>query len=136
SADLRSICALYIFSITGFNIASIYVTYFLDSVWRSILVNFRPVAVWLASLFCYYVATNGGYGEAWTAWSWMQLGGMLLLFFGTAMYNANIRFKCYDYSSKDGEKQVKRLSISVVSSDSEEEKITAAKTTTLTVNVV
>ncbi|EQC30039.1 hypothetical protein SDRG_12318 [Saprolegnia diclina VS20] len=131
SASLRQVCALYIVSITGFNIASIYVTYFLDSVWRSILVNFRPVAVWLASLFTYYVATTHEYGEPWTPWSWLQLGGMLLLFYGTAVYNANVRLRCYDYTPpiESGKVGEKRLSVSAASSDSEAEpeKIPTAK---------
>ncbi|KDO22689.1 hypothetical protein SPRG_11004 [Saprolegnia parasitica CBS 223.65] len=124
---LAYVCALYIVSITGFNIASIYVTYFLDSVWRSILVNFRPVAVWLASLFTYYVATTHELGEPWTPWSWLQLGGMLLLFYGTAVYNANVRLRCYDYSPPTMAE--KRLSVSAASSDSEvePEKIPTAK---------
>jgi hypothetical protein len=28
------------------------------------------------------------FGEAWTQWSWLQLAGMAVLFFGTAVYNA------------------------------------------------
>ncbi|KAF0687003.1 Aste57867_21223 [Aphanomyces stellatus] len=97
SSTLCYYCLLFVISITGFNVASIYVTYFLDSVWRSILVNFRPVAVWVTSLMFYYVFTNGTYGESWTHWSWMQLGGMLLLFFGTAVYNANLKLSCFTY---------------------------------------
>ncbi|OQR93399.1 Drug/Metabolite Transporter (DMT) Superfamily [Achlya hypogyna] len=133
SESLRQVCALYIVSITGFNVASIYVTFFLDSVWRSILVNFRPVAVWLASLFSYYVATNHAYGEPWTPWSWLQLGGMLLLFFGTAIYNGNVRFAAFDYAPPDDKEKPKfegkRLSVSAASSDSEvePEKIPAVK---------
>ncbi|RLO11165.1 hypothetical protein DYB28_011150, partial [Aphanomyces astaci] len=81
--------------------------FFLDSVWRSILVNFRPVAIWVTSLLFYYVFTNGTYGETWTNWSWLQLGGMLLLFFGTAVYNGNVklhRFFSYSSDTKKGSK--------------------------------
>ncbi|KAG9397940.1 hypothetical protein AC1031_016357 [Aphanomyces cochlioides] len=105
SASLCYYCLLYVISITGFNVASIYVTFFLDSVWRSILVNFRPVAVWVTSLLFFYVFTKGTYGEAWTYWSWMQFGGMLLLFFGTAVYNENVKLSCFTYPVKEEKKE-------------------------------
>lgn len=41
-------------------------------------------------LIIYYVFTYGRFGEAWTVYSWLQFGGMLLLFFGTAVYNGSV----------------------------------------------
>ena len=41
-------------------------------------------------LLIYYVFTYGRFGEAWTVYSWLQFGGMLLLFFGTAVYNGSV----------------------------------------------
>ncbi|RHY39295.1 hypothetical protein DYB38_007771 [Aphanomyces astaci] len=122
SAKLTYYCVLYVISITGFNVASIYVTFFLDSVWRSILVNFRPVAIWVTSLLFYYVFTNGTYGETWTNWSWLQLAGMLLLFFGTAVYNGNVklhRFFSYSSDMKKGSKDDEHEKTGVVSDESD-----------------
>jgi len=101
SSALQYMCVFYILCITCFNIASIFVTYLLDSVWRSILANFRPVSVWSMDLALYYIFTTGTLGEPWSGWSWLQLAGMLLLFFGTAVYNGNVRFSCYDYCALD-----------------------------------
>ncbi|OQR81471.1 Drug/Metabolite Transporter (DMT) Superfamily [Thraustotheca clavata] len=101
SSTIQWLCILYICCITIFNVASIFVTYLLDSVWRSILANFRPVSVWSMDLALFYIFSSGTLGEAWTAWSWLQLGGMLLLFFGTAVYNGNIRIQGFDYSHLD-----------------------------------
>ncbi|RHY29340.1 hypothetical protein DYB32_005222 [Aphanomyces invadans] len=117
STTLTYYCILYVISITGFNVASIYVTFFLDAVWRSILVNFRPVAIWVTSLLFYYVFTNGTYGETWTNWSWLQLAGMLLLFFGTAVYNENIKLRCFTYPSQ---KQDEHEKTGVVSDESDD----------------
>jgi hypothetical protein len=49
-----------------------------SATWHAILDNFRPVSVWVADLFIFYVITDGSFGEAWTAYSWLQLFGMLV----------------------------------------------------------
>ncbi|KAF0687007.1 Aste57867_21227 [Aphanomyces stellatus] len=94
-------CLFYIVCVTSFNISSIFVTFLLDSVWRSILANFRPVSVWSMDLALFYVFTKGTLGEPWSPWSWLQLAGMLLLFFGTAVYNATIKLQWFDYSTDE-----------------------------------
>jgi hypothetical protein len=65
------------------------VTFLLSSVWHAILDNFRPITVWGTDLFIFYVVTSSGdFGEQWTKWSWVQVGGMFVLLYGTAIYNA------------------------------------------------
>jgi hypothetical protein len=56
---------LYIAVITTYNVAAIFITQLLESVWRSILENFRPIAVWGADLVLFYLVTHGSFGEAW-----------------------------------------------------------------------
>jgi hypothetical protein len=68
-----------------------YVTFLLNSVWHAILENFRPCAVWLVDLALFYVLTEGRFGEAWTAWSWMELAGMGMLLLGSLVYNGTVR---------------------------------------------
>ncbi len=62
----------------------------MSSVWHAILDNFRPVTIWVVQLLLYYVFTHGSYGEQWTESSYLQLGGMALLLFGTAVYNGSV----------------------------------------------
>lgn len=95
------VALLYVFVILGYNVFAVLVTYLLNSIWHAILDNFRPISVWGTDLLIFYVFTNGNFGEAWTAWSWLQLGGMLLLLCGTAIYNASIRIPGMDYSEHD-----------------------------------
>lgn len=84
----------YVFIITGYNAAGIGITFLLDAVWHSILDNFRPISVWVAQLVIWQI-TNGSSGEEWTNASWIQLAGLALLIFGTAVYNANIHLSCF-----------------------------------------
>ena len=75
----------YFFAIFGYNLFAALVTFLLNSVWHAILDNFRPITVWSTSLFIYYVIVQtGDLGEPWTKWSFIQLTGMFVLFYGTA----------------------------------------------------
>lgn len=106
NVELQAMVLVYIFTITAFNASAIFVTFLMDSVWRSILANFRPVAIWATDLALFYFVTNGAFGERWTPWSWVQLAGMMMLFFGTAVYNASIRLPGFEYNEKEVKLQV------------------------------
>jgi len=80
-----------------YNIFAIMVTHVLDSVWHAILDNFRPISVWGTDLFIFYVIAAPGYGEPWTNLSYIQLVGMFVLFFGTAVYNGSLKLPCLSY---------------------------------------
>jgi hypothetical protein len=81
---------IYFFAIFAYNLFAVLVTYQLNSIWHAILDNFRPVTVWGTDMFIFYalVSLQGRYGEPWTKYSWIQLLGMVVLLFGTAVYNA------------------------------------------------
>ena len=102
--------ALFVLNI-GWNLQLIYITKLLDAMWVAIMFNFIPAVVWMLDLSLYYatvdgtaaaadvVGAGGGVtrpnaigskshplGEKWTDFSVIELFGMLLLFFGTAVY--------------------------------------------------
>ena len=79
---------IYFFAIFGYNLFAVLVTFLLNSIWHAILDNFRPISVWLADLAIFYVFTEGDFGEPWTPYSYIQLFGMVVLLYGTAIYNA------------------------------------------------
>lgn len=109
---IQGIFILYMFSILLYNVLGMYVTFMLDSVWHAILDNFRPVAVWSIDLAIYYLITNRSFGEAWHPFCFVQLLSLIILLYGTAIYNApnsgSIELKggamsCYMDCSKDYE---------------------------------
>lgn len=79
---------VYFIAIFGYNMFAVLVTYMLNSIWHSILDNFRPISVWLADLAIFYIFTGKSFGEPWTAYSFIQLLGMFVLLYGTSIYNA------------------------------------------------
>jgi drug/metabolite transporter (DMT)-like permease len=80
---------IYFFTIFAYNLFAVLVTFLLNSIWHAILDNFRPITVWLTDLVIFYVVIEtGDFGEPWTKYSFVQLLGMSVLLYGTAVYNA------------------------------------------------
>ena len=85
--SLQLVVAFYMLSIFGYNLFAVLVTFSLSSIWHSILDNFRPMTVWGVDLIL-YGSTGGSFGEAWTSSSWIELTGLGVLLYGTAIFNA------------------------------------------------
>ena len=83
--QLLSLC--YFLSAFLYNVFGCLVTFMLDSVWHAILDNFRPITVWVSDLLIFYYISNC-FGEPWTHYSFVQLLGLAVLIYGTAVYNA------------------------------------------------
>jgi len=78
---------IYFCSIFFYNFFAVLVTFLLNSVWHAILDNFRPITIWMTDLVIFYYFTPD-LGEKWTVFSWVQVFGMIILLYGTAIYNA------------------------------------------------
>lgn len=87
SPDIQNIFVVYFISILLYNILACLVTFMLNSVWHAILDNFRPISVWTTDLFIFYNISKS-YGESWSKYSYIQLLGLFILLYGTAVYNA------------------------------------------------
>lgn len=87
SKEIQNIFVLYFISIFLYNVLACLVTFMLNSVWHAILDNFRPISVWCTDLFIFYHITTS-FGESWSKYSWIQLLGLFILLYGTAVYNA------------------------------------------------
>jgi len=80
-----------IFCITVFilNSFSVLVTFMLSSVWHAILDNFRPITIWATQLAIYSLS-GGTHGEKWSRGSYLQLLGLAVMLYGTAVYNGSV----------------------------------------------
>ncbi len=122
SSEIQHIFILYFIFIFAYNVLACLVTFMLNSIWHAILDNFRPISVWGTDLFIFYNLSQA-YGEAWTVYSYIQLLGLFVLLYGTAVYNApndlsiKLTGKWYDffldcsdeYREADDENEDKRL---------------------------
>lgn len=99
NSALFNVAVGYLIAITTYNVAAIFITFLLESVWRSILENFRPIAVWGCDLALFYLVTAGAFGEEWVNGSWLEAGGLVVLLIGTATYNGKngLEWPCFEY---------------------------------------
>ncbi|KAL3823118.1 hypothetical protein ACHAXA_006448 [Cyclostephanos tholiformis] len=87
SRNIQIAFSIYFFTIFMYNVFAVLVTFQLSSIWHAILDNFRPITVWATDLFIFYYI-NPLFGEVWTRYSYLQIVGMAVLLYGTAIYNA------------------------------------------------
>lgn len=87
SKNIQVAFMIYFFTIFMYNVFAVLVTFQLSSIWHAILDNFRPITVWATDLFIFYYISPL-FGEVWTKYSSLQVVGMVVLVYGTAIYNA------------------------------------------------
>lgn len=92
SSTIQMAFVIYFFAIFGYNLFAVLVTFSLNSIWHAILDNFRPITVWGTDMFIFYVITSS-FGEPWTKYGWIQVLGMIVLLYGTAVYNSDIELR-------------------------------------------
>jgi hypothetical protein len=97
NGGLATFVAMYVLSIAFYNYSGLSVAKHLTSVHRTLIDALRTIFVWGCSLFIYY-AVNERFGESWNEYSFLQLGGFVLLFIGTLIYNRIVMLPGFRYS--------------------------------------
>lgn len=98
SRDIQIVFFFYFISVFSYNMLAIIVTFMLNSVWHAILDNFRPITVWATDLVIFYFFSHGNFGEPWAyPGSYIQLGALAVLLYGTAVYNGSVRLPGFTY---------------------------------------
>jgi drug/metabolite transporter (DMT)-like permease len=93
----------YLLSIAFYNFFGLSVAKKLTSVHRTLIDACRTIFVWGLNISVYYLIWHffphdlPRYGEPWTDYSYVQLGGFVLLVFGTLIYNGVIKVPCSVY---------------------------------------
>ncbi|EER13714.1 hypothetical protein Pmar_PMAR015372 [Perkinsus marinus ATCC 50983] len=99
--NLQIMVGVYIVSVFTYNMAGMLVTYALSAVHRTMLEATRTAVIWICDLIIQYlVAPGSNFGEVWTAWSWLQLFGFLLLVMGQAVYSDLVKVPGFYYPPK------------------------------------
>jgi drug/metabolite transporter (DMT)-like permease len=98
SSALCWLCFGYFCTILMYNISANIVTQTLSAVVRSILEACRVIGVWVVGLLFYYTGKGAitTVGEEWSNWSYLELGGFIVLMYGTFAYKALIRLPWVD----------------------------------------
>eukprot|EP00877_Chromochloris_zofingiensis_P007240 jgi/Chrzof1/276/Cz01g09190.t1 len=97
---------LYMFALAGYNISGMYITDELGAVTRTVLEALRTLFVWVLDLLLFYGPVMAGVllGEPWTRFSWMQLGGFVLLVVSSVVYGEGEEQLAEQHAREAGQK--------------------------------
>jgi hypothetical protein len=97
SGDIQAMVLMYLFSCATFNATGISVTQALSSVHRMMLDASRTTIIWAFGLLVHHINPASQFGEVWTPYSWLQLGGFVVLVFGQAVYGEVLKLPGFEY---------------------------------------
>ena len=80
------LCVGYIISIAFYNYCGMAITKSLSAIHRTLIDALRTILVWGVDLLIYYAFNSSTFGEPWTTYSPLQLGGFIFIVLGTLMY--------------------------------------------------
>lgn len=80
----------YVFSILLFNYFGMVITATTSAMIRNLMEPFRTLFIWVVDIFIYYVISKE-FGEELNYWSFLELGGFIVLTFGFFIFNGVIK---------------------------------------------
>lgn len=95
SWKIAIICLVSMLSICFYDIFGMTVTSTLSSVHRTIFEALRTLTVWISMLIIGIFTDN--FGEKWTEWSWLELGGFILLVYSSLVFNNVLKLPFIKY---------------------------------------
>ncbi|KAJ3442462.1 hypothetical protein M0812_12197 [Anaeramoeba flamelloides] len=104
SGQIVGLTIAYIFAILGYNMFGMFVTNMFTAVHRTILEAVRTFCIWVVDLIIHY-GINRSFGEEWNKWSFMELGGFVLLMCGMFVYNGIVQLPGLKYPNKKKESE-------------------------------
>lgn len=97
SRTVEACVLVYLFSCGTFNATGIAVTGALSAVHRMMLDASRTMVIWAFGLTWHAYYPDSPIGEAWTPYSYMQLGGFVVLVLGQSIYGEVLKVPCLEY---------------------------------------
>ena len=83
--------ALFCLAVFLYNCYGMLITDSFNAINRTIFEAVRTAVVWGVSLVIHAIAPDSPYGELWSRWSWLELGGFILLFLSSLIYNGIVK---------------------------------------------
>lgn len=100
SPRLCALFIIYVFVILGFNAFAMKVTQYINSVTRNILDTIRTMFIWIILTGVHYTVSPL-FGEAWSPWSLVELGGFMVLLAGLFTYYKVFTLPCFEYPDEE-----------------------------------
>lgn len=100
SAPLLIAVLLFCLAVLFYNCYGMLITDSFSAIDRTIFEAVRTACIWVVNLIIHAISPDSPYGEIWSPWSWLELGGFLLLFSSTLIYNSIIKIPGFVYPEK------------------------------------
>lgn len=102
SGKLAAFTGMYWICILLLNYGGMLVTSELTAVHRTIFEALRTFFIWIVQIIIHY-SIDDSYGEDWNGWSYMQLGGFLVLTASMLIYHTTVKLRCFFTYPEDSE---------------------------------
>jgi drug/metabolite transporter (DMT)-like permease len=99
SWPLLTAVLLFCLAVLLYNCYGMLITDSFSAIDRTIFEAVRTACIWVVNLIIHVIWPMSPYGEIWSVWSWLELGGFLLLFSSTLIYNAIIKIPGFTYAT-------------------------------------
>ena len=88
-------CFLFILAVLVYNMFGMLVTSGSSAIYRTILEAARTLLIWVVMLIL--AAANAPFGEVWCKWSFLELGGFIVLVFSSFIYGGYLKLPNFEY---------------------------------------
>ncbi|KAG2495148.1 hypothetical protein HYH03_006756 [Edaphochlamys debaryana] len=87
SPALIAVVVVDVLALMPYYLATMAVTHDQGAVFLTVIESLRTISVWGVMLILFYARVAGGtLGEAWSSWSWMQVGGFMIMIAAALAY--------------------------------------------------
>eukprot|EP01107_Rhizomastix_libera_P004547 TRINITY_DN175_c0_g1_i3.p1 TRINITY_DN175_c0_g1~~TRINITY_DN175_c0_g1_i3.p1 ORF type:complete len:373 (+),score=112.80 TRINITY_DN175_c0_g1_i3:29-1147(+) len=92
---------VFMLAVMFYNIYGMLITNEFSAVNRTIFEAVRTSCIWATNIFIHIVWPDSPYGEMWVSWSWLELGGFIVLFSSSMIYNKIIKLPWVKYEEEE-----------------------------------
>jgi len=100
SAGLIGSLVVFFVAVLMYNVYGMLITDSFNAVNRTIFEAVRTTCIWVTDLIIYVIWPTSGFGEIWSAWSWLELFGFSLLILATFLYNGILKIPFFNYTEE------------------------------------
>ncbi|KAH3760359.1 Integral membrane protein [Pelomyxa schiedti] len=101
SADLIGCIVVFFVAVLLYNVYGMFVTDLFNAVNRTIFEAVRTTCIWVTDLVIYTIWPTSGFGEMWSVWSWLELGGFVVLISSSFVYNGILKIPGIPYPAPE-----------------------------------
>eukprot|EP00727_Mastigamoeba_balamuthi_P005876 m51a1_g1908 putative integral membrane (380) ;mRNA; f:797368-799030 len=97
STTLLGVIIVFCFAVLMYNCYGMLITDSFSAINRTIFEACRTACIWVVDIAIHFMWPSSPYGELWSVWSWLELGGFVVLVLSSFIYNGILRIPGLKY---------------------------------------